>query len=68
MNKTHESWIKLGWVRTIRLAQLKGHSVDAIKKDKSLGLFIEGIHWNKDLKGRIWWDYEAFDQLIKQGF
>ena len=68
MKNLNDSFIKLGWVRTKILVQLKGHTEDALKKDKSQGLFIEGEHWTKDFKGRVWWNYEAIDELIMEGF
>ena len=68
MKNTDSSCIKLGWVRTKKLAELKGHTEDALKKDKSHGLFVEGVHWIKDLKGRLWWNYEAIDELILDRF
>jgi len=59
---------KLGWIRAKKLAELKGYSEDSIKKDKAEGKFIEGLHWKKDEKNRVWWDYEAIDTLISEGF
>ena len=59
---------KLGWVRARSLCSLKGFTEEALKKDKASGLYIEKIHWYKDLKGRIWWNYEAVDEFIGRGF
>jgi hypothetical protein len=60
--------IKMGWVRASLLCELKGYTKDSLKKDKANGLYIEDLHWIKDLKGRIWWNYEEVDKYIGKGF
>lgn len=58
----------IGWVRGTVLAAMKGYTTDMQKKDKAAGLLREGVHFKMDKKKRLWWNYEAIDELIESGF
>lgn len=56
--------VKLGWVLASSMEQHKGITKNAIDKMKDREYLIEGYHF-KIFRGRIWYHYERFDELIE---
>jgi len=60
-------FIKLGWVKPKKIEELKGITIEALKKKRERGVYIEGIHWRRAPDNVIYFNYENIDLFIGEG-
>ncbi|MCL1124480.1 hypothetical protein [Shewanella surugensis] len=64
--QTHNTSVKIGWVKPVMLERLKGITYDALKKKRPL--LEEGHHWRKAGDGVIYYHFEAFDEWLENSY
>lgn len=63
-----EIYIKLGWVLPCVIERHKGLSQCALKNMVSAGKLEENFHWKKGPNGKLFYNYEAIDDWVLNGY
>jgi len=61
-------YIKLGWVRPGVVEQHKGITECALKNMVTAGKLVEGKHWKKAPNGKLFYNFEAMDDWVINGY